>query len=240
MQEKENLSKVVYTAISDNKDRLTNGQCKDGAVFVAYLDEATNPDKLAVNGDWYIRRLKSSRNKVGQNEDPVRQAKQPKVAPHRVLYGAEQIQYSLWIDGNMRLKVPMQVLIDKYLNDCDIALFAHPLRDCIYDEAQVCRQFYLDDVITMEYQIKKYERENYPKHNGLIDGSIILRRHTKEVEEINDLWWKEIMNGSRRDQLSFNYVMWKLGRKYKVIDGFNHVKTNEYFEATNHFREKNL
>lgn len=231
---------IVYTAISNKKDILTQGNVTDGATFIAYLDNITNPDKLGKDGDWFIKKLRSKRNKYGQYEDFVRQAKEPKIIPHKYLYNNQDIAYSLWMDGNCRLKVPMRVLIDKYLKDSDIAFFPHPTRDCIYSEANMCRKLILDDVFTMEYQMAKYLKEGYPENNGLIDGSVILRRHTPQIAELNNLWWKEILNGSRRDQLSFNYAAWKLKIKYSEITGHNHVHTNSYFESVPHERKENI
>ena len=41
-------------------------------------------------------------------------------------------------------------------------------------------------------------------------------------------WWTEIKYGSKRDQLSFNYVAWKNDLKFNYIDGDS--RKNEYFE----------
>lgn len=139
----------------------------------------------------------------------------------------------------MRLLVPLEELIDKYLGEHDIAFFKHPLRDCIYEEAEVCRQLLLDDVFIMEFQMNKYKKMGYPEHNGLIDGSIILRRHTKKIAELNTEWQRQCTSGSRRDQLSFNFVAWKLGIPYQIMEGLNHVGTNAYFETIPHLRARN-
>lgn len=228
------LKRVVYTAITASKDILVEDQNTKGADFVAFLDRTTNPDGLAKTDDWFIKPIKASPGI--SKDDYVRQAKMYKLLPHIIFPNAE---YSLWIDGNMRLLVPLDTLIEKYLGEHDIAFFAHPLRDCIYQEAEVCRQLILDDVFIMEYQMMRYKKQGYPEHNGLIDGSVILRRHTKKVAELNTEWHKEITRGSRRDQLSFNYIAWKLGIKYQIIEGQNHVGTNPYIESIPHLRERN-
>jgi hypothetical protein len=46
---------------------------------------------------------------------------------------------------------------------------------------------------------------------------VILRRHTDAIRHLNEAWWNEIVRGSRRDQLSFNYVAWKLGLRYATF-----------------------
>lgn len=234
MKTTSDLKKVVYTAITANKDIIVEDQCTEGADFVAFLDRVTNPDGIAKTDSWYIKRLHAVPNV--RKEDYVRQAKMYKMLPHVYFPNAE---YSLWMDGNLRLLVPLDQLIDKYLKNHDIAFFKHPLRDCIYDEAQVCRELLLDDVFIMELQMKRYREQGYPEHNGLIDGSVILRRHTKKVKEFCTAWNLEISRFSRRDQLSFNYLAWKLGLEYEVMEGLNHVGTNNYFEMIPHLRGRN-
>ena len=53
--------------------------------------------------------------------------------------------------------------------------------------------------------VKKYLRSG-GKHNQ------------KDVIKAMEMWWDEIENGSRRDQLSFNYAAWK------TKTGFNWIK----------------
>lgn len=45
-------------------------------------------------------------------------------------------------------------------------------------------------------------------------------------------WWKIIATYSKRDQLSFNYIMWKLKKNYTVIPG--NIRDNEYCEVGKH------
>ncbi len=77
-------------------------------------------------------------------------------------------------------------------------------------------------------QISRYKQENYPANNGLISGGILLRNHhSSKIKETMEHWWNEVKNGSRRDQLSFNYVAWKTGLDYGILSGS--VTRSEYF-----------
>ena len=132
-------------------------------------------------------------------------------------------------------------LIEKYLNDSNIAFFDHNKnimdpRDCIYDEYNAIinlgkndpNQNYKDDPQTMYDQVKRYQDEGYPSHNGLITGMVILRRHNeKDCIRVMEDWWTEIKYGSKRDQLSFNYVAWKNKTKFNYMEGDS--RNNEYF-----------
>jgi len=85
----------------------------------------------------------------------------------------------------------------------------------------------------LKAQIKRYRAEGYPEDNGLIMSSVILRRHNEpEIIEFDKKWWEEIANGSKRDQLSFNYIQWKTGLKYNFLEG--DARDNSTFEVVNH------
>ena len=152
----------------------------------------------------------------------------------------DKYDYSIWIDGNTGLKVAPEYLIEKYLKNDDIACLRHPDRNCIYDEAKTCQTLKLDKPETITSQMVRYLEKGYPKDNGLSCTTYILRRHTEKIVEFNRLWWEEICKGSRRDQLSFDYALWKLGIKPKWFDvyHFDSHKKNPYFNYTNHHNDK--
>ena len=178
-------------------------------------------------------------NSVSFYTDNNRNAKKAKILPHR--YFGIDYEYSIFIDGNMYVVGNVDELIEKYLNDSNIAFFDHNKnimdpRDCIYDEYNAIinlgkndpNQNYKDDPQTMYDQVKRYQDEGYPSHNGLITGMVILRRHNeKDCIRVMEDWWTEIKYGSKRDQLSFNYVAWKNKTKFNYMEGDS--RNNEYF-----------
>lgn len=107
----------------------------------------------------------------------------------------------------------------------------HPIRNCLYEEARVCKKYRLDYPDVIDKQIAKVEREGYPKNYGLHEGNIILKKHTDIVKEFGSHVWKEIENGSHRDQLSLDYVAWKLGLKIGKLP-------SEYFKYMEHKSNK--
>lgn len=144
-------------------------------------------------------------------------------------------EYSLYIDANVHILCDLDKLVDKYLKDADIALYKHRIRDCLYNEGEVCKHFKLDDETTINKQMVKYYKQGYPSHYGLNECYVILRRHTPQIIKLNKLVWKEIQNGSCRDQLSFNYAAWNLKIKINNLNGMikpspkNEIFLNEYF-----------
>lgn len=192
---------TVLTSITGGKDSLVHGHKKGTARWIAYTN-------LKEDGDWEIRkpydRFKSDR----------RNSRVPKIIPHQFV----DSKYSLWIDGNLKLLRTPENLVDVFLKDHDMAVFRHPTRDCIYDEAMECAKRGLDDVETIIEQARTYEIAGYAKHRGQAECGFILRRHTPKVEQFNNAWWAEYCRHSVRDQISFMYALDKVGLRCNFID----------------------
>jgi hypothetical protein len=56
------------------------------------------------------------------------------------------------------------------------------------------------------------------------------------MKRFDEVWWDEISRHSRRDQLSFNYVAWKLGFEYSTLPGC--VDQNEFFDRKPHLPQE--
>jgi hypothetical protein len=198
--------------------------------------------KLPNGWDW---KCFSEENSLLLYTDNTRNAKRFKVLPHRHL---QDYEYSIFIDGNMKVVGNVNELVDKYLSDSNVAFFSHAQnkldpRDCIYDEAQTILDLgeknmkrspkkgvlnYKDDPEIVKRQVERYMDMHYPSHNGLITGMVILRRHNEKdcIKAMED-WWTEIKYNSKRDQLSFNYIAWKNKLKFSYIQGDS--RDNKYF-----------
>jgi GT2 family glycosyltransferase len=221
----EKNSIVVYTAITDDYDDLKEQPetaKTENIEFVAFM----NSEKESKT--WMYSPI------CNEFKDSNRNAKIHKVMPH--LFFPEK-EYSLWIDGSVHIDFPFSVekLIEIYLADCDLAVFNHPDRNCIYQEANACLARKLDDPEVIRRQVQRYTQNGYPANNGLCECSVLLRRHTPEIQKFNEMWWNEIKNGSRRDQISFNYCVEKLGLKIRLFPG-DLRKTNFLFKRDNHKR----
>jgi GT2 family glycosyltransferase len=209
---------VVYTAITGRYDFLKE-QVTAGIPFVAFME------KPAKSTTWDVRPLTT------HCDDNTRNAKLYKVMSHRYF---PDVDYTLWIDGSITLKAPLDKIIQKEMGDADILIHRHPDRDCIYDEAYTCIDMKLDDPQVILNQIARYKREGYPAHNQLAEAGIIVRRNNDIVRKFNEAWWEEIQNNSRRDQISFNYVAAKVGVKLKYFPISYRARNNPYFTAEGH------
>lgn len=199
---------VVFTAITGDYDslKLQPESATRRTDLVAFVDG----EKTDRKNRWECRSIERA------FDDPARNAKIHKILPHR--YFPDKT-YSLWLDGSVAINftMPAEQLVSMYLADCDVAVLRHSRRTCIYQEAQAVLHQRLDDPESIRSQIERYTREGYPANAGLAENCVILRRHTAGVQDFNEAWWKEIERGSRRDQLSFNYVAWKCGLRYRYF-----------------------
>ena len=65
----------------------------------------------------------------------------------------------------------------------------------------------------------------------------VLRRHNAaDCIKTMETWWQEIKYKSKRDQLSFNYSMWKTGMKFKYFIGDS--RSNKHFLNTGKHKKK--
>ena len=215
-------NKVVYTSITGGKDNLIENQAE--GKFIAFTD--------AKSKKW---ETKPPFNKF---KDERRNSRVPKLLAHQFI----DAEYSLWIDGNIRLLKPMEELLH-YLDNHDIAMFKHPSRDCLYDEALVCAKYRFDDPEVIIEQVKKYEEEGFGKNRGLCEGGFILRRHTPKVEAFNNYWWSEYCRHSCRDQISIFYALDKAGLEPNMIDEQYQLKNDvmnrgDIVEYVNHLTNR--
>jgi len=125
---------------------------------------------------------------------------------------------SIWLDANIKINCDLKEFVDKWLTSgVDMVAMEHG-RDCIYEEMDACIERKKDTVENIERQRKFYIDQEYPKHQGMIGSGILIRRNNMAVLELMLEWWKLVEKYSHRDQLSFNYALWKLKKdpKFKI------------------------
>ncbi len=69
-----------------------------------------------------------------------------------------------------------------------------------------------DSSETILKQVAGYAEEGFPRNFGEAINNVIVREHNNpDCIAVMETWWNEIKKGSRRDQLSFWYAVWKNG-----------------------------
>jgi len=219
-------NKVVYTALYGNKDILRNP-----LVVSDNFDYVCFTDNKSLNSDvWQFKYSEPI------HSDPVRSAKIFKAKPHEYF---PDYEISIWVDANFLIKSDLNLFLEKAnnLKDANMLLFQHDQgRNCIYDEAEIIINHKKDDPDIVNKQMKKYHDDKYPTNNGLTANSILLRRHnSNDIINLSNLWWNEIEQFSRRDQLSFCYCLWKNSVKYYLLKYPNSdIRNNQWFHWLPH------
>lgn len=160
--------------------------------------------------------------------DPARASRRAKLRPHQYFPDAE---WSLWLDNKSRLRRdPHEVLAAvRAQGDADFFAFRHFRRDCVYDELQTAWENGLDDYAILKERLRTYRAEGMPRHAGLIEGHFLLRRHNAPaLVRFGERWFEHVLRFSRRDQISFPYLAWKLGLGYEMITALDWKETVEF------------
>jgi hypothetical protein len=219
---------AVYTCIINNYDRLNEiKKVEEGIDYICFSDNEFS------NNTWRIIKVKND-----LNLDNSRFSKHPKILPHLYL---KDYDISIWIDGNIEVQGNIHELLNS-LNDTCFHICRHPSRNCLYKEATIVIAYRVASPQLVADQIAKYKNQRFPENNGLIAGGVIIRNHNDLVcKSIDEQWWQEILNFSKRDQLSFNYVAWKNPSfKFEYIkeDFRSFIMNGKYFKYLQHLPKK--
>ena len=202
---------AVYTACIGNYDDICQPEVVDSRFdYILFTDDTYE----APLGVWQVRHVDYC------NLDKTRIARYVKTHPHELLPDYEA---TLWMDSSIQIisSYIYERVVELVKSQTELSAIKHPKRDCIYDEAfEVASRkspgaLEYEDV-AMTWCHKLWE-EHYPLHNGLFETGILYRRNDAVMEQFDNLWWTCIDNYSKRDQLSFNYVVWNCKPTYEHI-----------------------
>lgn len=144
-------------------------------------------------------------------KDKRRLSRYAKLMPHRVLLDYE---YSLYMDAN--LQIIGDEIYDR-VNRCiytggmiwQVEHLAPPM-DCLYQDIKEAYAQGRVAFVDAWKQLKHLKKEGFPRHYGMFENNIILRKHNEPlVKTISEEWWDEYMKFSHRDQFSLMYIYWK-------------------------------
>lgn len=195
------MQNYIYTVITNGKDTLNEEINAEGAKLVCFTNDDITSDK------WEIRKLPDL------FIDPRRNSRMPKIMPHIYMPDAD---YTLYMDGNLINTIPLQQVIDDW-GAGTFCMFRHAARNCYFDEAKECIRLGLDDPELIISQCQRYK--HVPKHAGLYNCGVMLRKNIASVNSFNEKWWAQYCTGSRRDQISFAIAAWEYKLKITAIHG---------------------
>ncbi len=207
---------IIYTAIFNGKDTLKEPTLvSDRCKYICFTD-----DENLKSNVWEIRVVDPGYGDGNLN------AKYFKIFPHKCL-NEDNVENSIWVDGARQIIGDINWFIKNVANDFNfngVLLLKHPEgRDCLFQEIEHILLLNRggnikspNDIILNQKNI--YKDDGMPKNFGLFNCPILIRNHNdKDTTLLSDAWWVEILNKSKRDQVSLPYTLWKNNIKHNTI-----------------------
>lgn len=216
---------VIYTVVTGAYDKINDPDYLDDRFEYAIVTDQTVESAV-----WKRHPIP---DKI-KNYSSLEQARYIKTHPHEIF---SDYDYTIFIDGNVIIKQDIWPLINGMIaSGKKIAIHKHQNRDCLYDEARAVYAQGRVGLIDVLRQVKHYHKMGMPRHFGLFETNIIIRDNSSvEIMNMMNDWWTEMLNYTKRDQLSFTYVLWK---NSKSVDYVYSLGTNSrksaFFDVIRH------
>lgn len=190
---------VCYTVISGPYDKLIEPKVvTPGWEYICFTDQKNFKSDV-----WKILPIPDEI----MNDKTLSQVKKQrimKIQPNLFI----DYDYCIWVDANITINMNLDTFFERHLND-SIVITKHPQRDCIYDEGKAILKYKKDTSENINRQLSVYIDKGFPKHYGLHETNVILRKNDSKVNEIMSEWANMLKEYSHRDQMSLDYILWK-------------------------------
>lgn len=211
---------VMYTCISGNYDKLKEVVRSDRNIdYICFTDQDIKSET------WEIRPIPEYLNFF----ESTKRARCIKILPHLFL---DKYDISIWVDGNIQVLGETNRFLLENMNG-NFCIPKHPDRICVYEEADAVKRMKKDSVEMVDGQVSRYRELGYPEDFGMVQSNIIIRQH-KEIDcvDICESWWEEVSKNSRRDQLAFNFCLWKRDLSISIMDPS--IICSDFFQIWTH------
>lgn len=211
---------TVYTALFGPYDTIQPPlhPNQPGVEFVLFTDQKVNPK------GWRVEKCR--KGKLKPSYESRRYFDQSCLHLPRS-------DYTIMHGGNSVVSGLVNDIVKELPDGYDIAAFRHPQRRTVYEEAKACIRLHKDRRNVIDKQMERYRSEGLPESVRLSACILLIRRNTPALKEFETAWWEEVKNGSCRDQLSFDYVRWKLDFPVWFMEG-NPYHRSDIFRVRKH------
>ena len=135
--------------------------------------------------------------------DLIRSQRHLKILGHHALKGFQQ---TLYIDNSILLTAPAEKVFERYAGEAALAMMVHSFRENVLAEFAEVTVRLLDDPELVAKQKAHYEN-NFPKmlmQKPYSTGIHIKDHSNPNLNSLMKVWYDEVIQYSRRDQLSIN------------------------------------
>ena len=196
---------AIYTACIGGYDEINQPEVIGDQFDYFLFTDQLNDNQHADDKDrvWKVVRIK-----VKDDLSPILMARYIKTHPHVLL---PQYEAWMWVDLNL-------TFVDSYFyNRFDewykghnlLAANPHPATDDVYEHIyEMCCFGFENDVICLKV-MRFLQEQNYTAHYGLSETGVLFKKNEPEIVSFDEQWWDCILNLSKRDQFTFNYLLYK-------------------------------
>jgi len=212
---------AVYTCVTNGYDAVTAPAPKtEGVDYLCF-----NDGSIRVPSDWEDIRITEEYSGKDAN-------RYIKILPHLNSRLAEY-DLTIYVDGAIDVIGDLSPLIQQVMvASGEIFLYEHPRRSCVYLEARASIESMKAPINATSQLMKKYRLEGLPENLGLFEGGVIIRKPSKEVNQLMIAWWDAYISGGvKRDQLALIYAMWKTGVVIQSLGVPDHRVGQRYFRC---------
>lgn len=213
---------LVYTAIFGNKDEAPRIIGKEGVDLRDFRFVCVTDNPNVSSPDYEVMVVKSEYSDVTKN------ARKVKV---NGIGNMNDFDAAIWHDSSVQLHADKLNELASFSKTSMISVFHH-IRYCAYLEAIACIDQKKDAPLRITAQMFRYFREGFPSNNKLHETTImVLNAKQFYGSDLQKLWWNEILNRSRRDQLSLAYASWKTKTEIGLLAEWNVSGSNNEFST---------
>ncbi len=188
---------VIYTSFTGDYDSLKlPGFIDPRFDYVAFTDKSTDGSSI-----FDIRPIPFL------HDDPGKAIRYAKTHAHKLFPGYKA---AIWVDASLLITDDIFPLLDRFLHsEKPIASTPHQHRVSVYEELEACIRRKKDDPKVMKPQVARYKKSGFDGNTLAENGLLMFNLEHKKLAPILETWWDEILNNSKRDQLSFGYALFK-------------------------------
>ena len=187
---------IVYTSVFGRTKPLARQKIKPPCRMVCYTDQDITSDV------WEIIRCEPS-------ADSALQCREYKLVPHQHFPG----ETTLWIDSNLSLQMDPREIAS--MHPSPFTAFKHRCRNRITDEVAEIIRLSKACPVAVTDQLAAYQGEGFDTperpQTMLHENGMLLRRPDPIIDKLGEAWLDECRKHTRRDQMSLDYVAWRLG-----------------------------
>lgn len=191
---------VIYTCITGDYDDVREPEYISSNCDYVLISEA--PPKKGSIYKW----IELSKIIPEEIKDPIYQNRFCKMHPHLIF---PNYRFSIYVDGNITITSEIEKFVDD-LKSARIGVPGNNFSNNYYNHALRAVKMGGDNVETFLEQITDYHNQGMPMDIGSYLCNILIREHNHPIcVKMMEEWWSEYLKYSKRDQMSFPYVLWK-------------------------------